>query len=254
MYQRIYFYPKTTRQKLSSNGRYGFLTSNSSLLLDSIKIEQILPDKSTSSARGYKFRYIQGPFNTLLLNKVIQCDSAWSEVANHAFSYYDNVAKSLYSSTEETFKTASVESGSSIPASESGFPALGGSKGSSSGTSFYIGASASFSLFGLGISAGAGYNYSSSSASSDTKMMMIDINGDGLPDKVYRASYNGANCLCFIPNLSNGKFGISGIPIIGYTGGLSGSESASYTNGWRANVGAGKKISAELLLMQEWTG
>ena len=241
LYQRIYFYPKTTRQKLSSNGRYGFLTSNSSLLLDSIKIEQILPDKSTSSARGYKFRYIQGPFNTLLLNKVIQCDSAWSEVANHAFSYYDNVAKSLYSSTEETFKTASVESGSSIPASESGFPALGGSKGSSSGTSFYIGASASFSLFGLGISAGAGYNYSSSSASSDTKMMMIDINGDGLPDKVYRASYNGANCLCFIPNLSNGKFGISGIPIIGYTGGLSGSESASYTNGWRANVGAGKK-------------
>jgi RHS repeat-associated protein len=241
IYQVIDFIQNTPRPKQTSNARYGFLTSNSSKLLDAVKIKQYEPNNTIAPVRSYSFIYKDGPFSSMLLDSVRQCDSANVEVASHVFSYYNNLSNKFYN-TEETIYTTSVESGSSntFKATTDGLPSLGGTKSENSSASFYLGVGAGFKLAGLNCGADVGGTLSYSSSKSDGKMIMIDINGDGLPDKVYRGKSGNTEYLCFIPNLGGGLFGTNGIAMIGYNGGFSFTKSTSNTKGFKGMIGAGK--------------
>jgi len=249
LYQVINFVQKTPKIKQTSNARYGFLTSNGSLLLDTIRIQLKTPNNTVEQVRSYVFNYSDGAFNTKLLNSIGQCDSSGAIVASHTFGYYNNVANK-YFNTEEILDTKSVKTGENslpistkgLPITSSGIPALGGTTSNSKSGSFYVGAEVGFKLFGLGASAGLGYNYSASSSETDSKMLMVDINGDGLPDKLYKGTND---CLCFIPNLGKDGFGAS-IQISGYTGDFSFTKTSSQTNGWRGNIGASVSSAANV--------
>ncbi len=260
IYQVVDFVGKTPRLKRTSSARYGFLTTNDTILLDTIKIRQYNPDNTLVPVRSYAFGYSNGAFSSKLLSKLSHCDSLNREVASHTFNYYNNTASGYYQ-TEETLNTTSVEQGdnnsNTLKATTAGLPALGGTKSNSTSGSFSIGVGVSSKILKflkIGGEAGVGYNYSTSKSSSDSKMMMVDINGDGLPDKVYKGSYYGSNCLCFIPNLGNGQFGNCGIPISGYNGDFSFTSTSSHTNGWRgsASVEAGNKANVTVEAGMDW--
>jgi hypothetical protein len=122
-------------------------------------------------------------------------------------------------------------------AETSGLPALGGSVSKNWSAGFHVGVGipgikevlVMITLF--------------SKATSETKMMMLDINGDALPDKVYLSKNNDVNRLCFIPNLGEGQFGSCGIIIYGYDGALSKSTTRSNNNGWSGNIKVSNSVS-----------
>lgn len=237
IYQIIDFVASTPKSKFFTNARYGFLTASDSLMLNNINIKIKNPDGSVEPVNGYSFIYKYGEFNSMLLDSIRQHDNNGAIIASHKFAYYDNIQNNDYYHNEQTINTASVEKNdvnNSIPATESGIPALGGAKSTSSSGSFYVGIGADFLKIA---SAELGYNHSNSSSKSESIMLMVDINGDGLPDKIYKGIYNNAERLCFIPNLGNNQFATNGIVIEGYSGNFSFSKTTSYTNGWSGNVG-----------------
>ncbi|MDP4276589.1 MAG: toxin TcdB middle/N-terminal domain-containing protein, partial [Bacteroidota bacterium] len=251
IYQVVDFIQKTARQKRTTNARYGFLTSTNPLLLDTVKIRHYEPNGTLVPVRNYAFNYAAGVFNTMLLNKISQCDDLNDTVASHTLSYYNNISGKYYQ-PEETMNTTSVEDANdanTLDATTIGLPALGGSTSKNSSGSFHIGGGVGGNWGG----AEMGYNYSISKTSSDSKMMMIDINGDGLPDKIYKGSYNKAERLCFIPNLGNGRFDSCGIVLDGYNGNFSYSTSNSHTNGWSGDVTVGiKKARVTANVGMDW--
>lgn len=240
IYQKVDFVETEQRAKITTNARYGFLTMSNPKHLNAVLINQKEPDSYYYLVRKYLFSYKSGQFNNKLLDKVTQYDACNVEVGSHTFNYFNSVEDNLFN-PEETISTTSVEkdSANTYKAETQGLPALGGGKSEGLGGSFFIGLDFGLDLRIIKCTAGIGFNYSTSNNTSDTKMMMIDINGDGLPDKLYKGVSSGSTGLYFIPNLGNGLFGTNGIPITGYNDDISHTYSTSSTYGVRGDITAG---------------
>lgn len=225
----VVFNNRTTKKQIvRSNGRYGYLTS-SNQLLDNVKIYF-----EGKFLRGYTFEYEKGDFLSDLLTKITQLDANENEFNSHKLTYHSMDNNKLYdegsvqhytsneSFTDNFFKRFKNKDGFdskmsmiSGAASTDGFSAGGGA------------------VAGVGPVYG-GANYSFNRNTTEGKVSLVDINGDGLPDKVVSKGgylfYQAQSASGFEPER---PIQMENCKIDGF------SHSTSYTHTISEDVGAG---------------
>ena len=196
---------KTKRQK-ANNARYGYLTSSNRLL------ENVQIDFMGEKLRSYSFSYVDGAFHKDMLESVRQFDDRGNEFAFQKFDYYDDVQSGNgyvpFRSESETWNTHNdgLDAGFINPLQGMDMfsdkpSALGGSTSSSIGGSFYAGVGYDDQASSATGTVGGSFNYSNDK--SKGLSTFIDLNGDGLPDKVYR----DGNSLYYRPQLRASETG-----------------------------------------------
>lgn len=179
---------KTKRQK-ANNARYGYLTSSNRLL------ENVQIDFMGGKLRSYSFSYVDGAFHKDMLESVRQFDDKGNEFTFQKFDYYDDVQSGNgyvpFKSESETWNTHNDGLDADFINPLQGMDmfsdkpsALGGTTSSSVGGSFYAGVGPDDQSTTTTTTGGGGFNYSNDK--SKGLSTFVDLNGDGLPDKVYR--------------------------------------------------------------------
>lgn len=174
----------------SNNARYGFLTSSNRLL------EKVTVNFQGSTLRSYAFTYGAGAFNKDVLTGVRQLDDKGAEVSYQNFDYYDDVQAVKgyvpFKEKQEIWNTHNdgLDAGFISPLKEVGGifsdkpTALGGTTSLSYGGSFYAGAGVDDQSSSTSGTIGGSFNYSHDN--SKGLLTFADLNGDGLPDKIYQ--------------------------------------------------------------------
>jgi RHS repeat-associated protein len=168
------------------DGRPGFKTVMDQRLAG---IDVSLTSETIPLIRRYSFDYVTGPFKKTLLTKVTQFgEDGTTEFNNHRFDYFDDARNAA--GNYHGFSAAADWGigGDYISAGLLGkglASALGGSRGESTGGHLYVGVG-SGDPKSKNISGGVKVGYSRSS--NETLIAMADMNGDGLPDKVFKGS------------------------------------------------------------------
>ncbi|ERJ72854.1 FG-GAP repeat protein, partial [Prevotella disiens JCM 6334 = ATCC 29426] len=138
----------------------------------------------------------EGAFNKDVLMGVKQLDDKGTEVSYQKFDYYDDVqaAKGYvpFKEKQETWNTHNdgLDAGFISPLKEVGGifsdkpTALGGTTSLSYGGSFYAGAGVDDQSSSTSGTIGGSFNYSHDN--SKGLLTFADLNGDGLPDKIYQ--------------------------------------------------------------------
>jgi len=197
----------TQRKDVEVSARLGFPMVSADLLT-SIEVD----DHTGKLFRSYKLSYVPGAFNKTLLNKVQEIDATTTPFYSYSFHYYNDLATAgAPLNASENWSPPSDGIRGDFPNLLPGFTdessALNTVKNRSSGA-------------GLTLTVGiippadplpdknntVGGNVSHESGASDGLVSMVDINGDGLPDKVFK--YGDA--IYYRPNLginSANKFG-----------------------------------------------
>ncbi|MDL2257289.1 type IV secretion protein Rhs, partial [Bacteroidales bacterium OttesenSCG-928-I14] len=261
-YTIVTFSSSTQKAKKVNNARYGFLTS-SNRLLDSINISF-----ENELLRRYTFTYEEGAFKTERLKSVTHKDSFGNDFASHDFDYYDDVASAngydMFESRAEIWNLHedNLDAGFVSPNIEfngHGFSdkasALGGNKTSSYGVSLYSGVGAGYDPITISGTLGGSYSYNRGETSGISTL--VDINGDGLPDKVFikekGIGFLKKDVLYYRPNISQStddyyKFGEE-IEIVGIDK-FSKTTSNTHTGGWNVSVGI---LIATAILGDDWS-
>ena len=224
-----------------NNARYGFLTS-SNRLLRYVEVKFL-----NERLRLYRLDYkTDTTFHVDQLIAITHLDNNMHEVASQEFDYYDDVPHSnneysvfddatTLNNTISIIKTAFSKA---IPFGHSSHAtAIGGTKTTSVGGSVYTGFGTGFTS-GKPLTAGVSVGYSQNT--SEGEVTLIDINGDGLADRVYRE--NGG--LRFCPQVVNDTVNFGDPVIINADPGLSlasfsRSKTSSVTGGGKAYPGIG---------------
>ncbi|MGN1254236.1 MAG: toxin TcdB middle/N-terminal domain-containing protein, partial [Prevotella sp.] len=174
----------------TNNARYGFLVSSNRLL------EKVTVNFQGSVLRSYAFTYGQGAFNKDVLTGVRHLDDKGQEVSFQNFAYYDDVQSGKgyvpFKDGQETWNTHDdgLDAGfvNPLQAVSKRFSdkptALGGTTSTSVSGSFYAGVGVVDGSPWKGNTVGGSYSYSSDT--SKGLSALVDLNGDGLPDKVYK--------------------------------------------------------------------
>lgn len=170
----------TRRPDVIMNARGGFLMVTANLL------KRVDVSFNNSLVRSYDFDYEQGAFGKSLLKSITQRGETGAIFATHEFSYYDDVATG--NGTYQGFGTAaSWQTGNdNVTAGLLNYgqaTALSGSISNSFGGHLYLGFNPDAPTKEGSAGAKVGFNTSSS----DGVLALIDINGDGLPDKVFKS-------------------------------------------------------------------
>lgn len=242
--------PKTMRL---NNARYGFLTS-SNRLLDHVTIKyKFLQDRSYEILRTYALTYHKDTtFCKDVLKKITQLkgDGASNDptdtISFQVFDYYDDVKGPLtyylpYTIDEEKWgfndTTAFSAFDGDAPLGHSSRPtALGATYSKTDAASLYAGVGFGFTS---GKSLTAGVSTSFSQGRSEGKSALIDIDGDGLLDIVYKDSAG----LRYFPQISTNdsiKFGSSRqINTEGHLDDFSLSKTTSISGGGKVYGGVG---------------
>ncbi|TWP24608.1 type IV secretion protein Rhs [Apibacter muscae] len=197
-----------TKQKQTNNARYGYLTSQNQLLTN-VEI-----DFEGRKLREYSFEYKEGAFFTDLLNKVVHKDDQGAQFTYNTFDYYNTVEEQGgYYQPSETWNTQNdgLSAGFVNPLSAlqttgdfSDKPtALGGSKTKNKSGSIYVGIGLEDGKPSKIRTIGASLNYSYSESKGVSTL--IDINGDGIPDKVFVDDLVGG--MHYRPGHRDGTFG-----------------------------------------------
>ena len=136
--------------------------------------------------RRYDLAYTTGAFNRTLLSSITQRGEDTSVFHTHSFSYYSG---STGFGTPETWNTGDDDISLAIPNLSHGSlngsapaTALGGSVNTGGGGSIFVGYNPTLPDKKNSIGGKIGFSYSES----DGVVEMIDLNGDGLPDKVFK--------------------------------------------------------------------
>lgn len=193
------------KQKLLNNAKYGFLTSQNDLL-SSIEVAF-----AGQKLREYAFNYRSGEFFTDLLERIVHKDENGKEFNSHKLDYHNEVNGGEFFKEGETWNTHNdgVSADFINPLSriqETGdfsdkATALGGSKSISRSGSIYVGVGPLGDNSSKSLTGGLSFNYSYLEGKGLSTL--IDINGDGIPDKVYKQPL-GLYCR---PGDADGKFG-----------------------------------------------
>ncbi|MDH5730733.1 MAG: hypothetical protein OEZ58_17220, partial [Gammaproteobacteria bacterium] len=211
------------RNDVSIDLRAGFKQVTANLL------KQILVNYNGATVYQYDLQYTSGAFNKTLLEALIQKDKDGVELAQHEFDYNNFVQTSTgqydgFSSSSSAYQSNS-EGGNIVGkiASRVSSSMLSGNLGSSKGGSLYLGGT-----WGANKKNSAGGNISISTSKSNTRLMLSDINGDNLPDKVY---VRGSNVYFQAMNI-NGSFQeerrVEGISLL--------SNEKTYNRSWGGQV------------------
>ena len=174
----------------TNNAHFGFLTSSNRLL------EKVKVNFQGSELRSYAFAYREGAFHKDVLTGVKQFDDKGAEVSYQNFGYYDDVQSDKnyvpFKDKQETWNTQDdkLDADFISPLKEVGGifsdkpTALGGTTSFSYGGSFYAGVGVDDQSTSTSGTFGGTFNYSHDN--SKGLLAFSDLNGDGLPDKVYR--------------------------------------------------------------------
>lgn len=235
----VVFEGNKVKQLKSNNARYGFLTSSNRLL------EKVTVNFLGEELRSYVFTYKDGAFFKEVLESVRQFDSDNQEVAFQTFDYYDDVQSGNgyvpFQSSSETWNLHDdgLDAGFINPLQGTGRfsdkpTALGGTTGTSTNVSFYAGVGVIDGSPWKGNTVGGSYSHSTDN--SKGLSTFVDLNGDGLPDKVYRQG----GALYYRPQLRENDNGniVYGSPIkINGISSFSTTKSSTNTGGAKATVG-----------------
>ena len=194
------------RKDVTIDAMLGFKKVTADLLR---KIDILYNDETI---RSYELNYRKGVFFKTLLSKITEFDASGREFTHHEFNYYDDV------STSEGYEpyldeTTWVSGEDDIPGNV-GFDKvtmLGGGRsiGGGTGMSVTVGPFDG-NLFTKDQTAGSRFGINLSR--NDGLLALVDINGDGLDDKVFKSKSNSG--LFFRPNESDKEGNISfGDPI-----------------------------------------
>ena len=176
-------YAPTARRDAMSSGRLGVLQRDDRLL------QRVSVTFNNESVRSYALHHREGPFAKTLLDSIVQLDAKGARVAAQGFDYYDDVKGGMFGKAESWMaeQDGRDEYASLIRHTINGcddkLTMLGGgySKGRTYGGGLMVG-------FGIAIGTmNVGTSYTRSKNSSKGLNVLIDIDGDGLPDKVFRA-------------------------------------------------------------------
>ena len=169
------------RKDADINARYGFLEVNARLLRK-VKVyffEELI--------RSYDIQYLSGAFSKTLVSDIIEFDRDGEEFYRHSFTYYDDVMDGAFEAKRNWTVTSDQVLGNILNPIDA-FNGESSMLGSS--TSSYITGGATFTVGPIGdpsskrFSAGPSAGFASSK--SEGLLSIIDLNGDGLPDKVFK--------------------------------------------------------------------
>ncbi|MFT3932827.1 MAG: RHS repeat-associated core domain-containing protein [Chitinophagaceae bacterium] len=176
----------TQRKDIEINGTLGFKMVSADLL------KQVNISFQGKPVRSYIFSYKEGAFFKTLLDSMSELDAAGHFFYGHSFDYYDDVDyKNNYQplNTAKTWNTGidNIKGDLINPVGKftgEGF-ALSTAKSSSigAGITLSIGPSAG-GFWSKLLSVGVTSNYTEDN--SEGLVAMVDINGDGLPDKIFK--------------------------------------------------------------------
>lgn len=186
-YQILFLRNTAVRPDVNINARLGVKQANP-YLLDRIMVTY----KGTDIIRSYKMYYATGAFNKTLLTAVAELDSSLTEFYRHNFTYYDDVAANnghLFGSAQ-TVNLPTINADFTLGLGD----LLNPSKISTTQTSnngFSIKPSVGIELGSLSqklknILIGA--PYSQNTTRSKGKIELVDIDGDGIDDILFKAS------------------------------------------------------------------
>ena len=193
------------RKDVTINARYGFKQVTDALL------EKITVQYGSEQVRSYKLWYHEGPFYKTLLDSISEYDSQGQRFNAHAFEYYDETQggtklfgpQQTWNLYDDDIKGGFLEKGLFTDKAS----ALSGTQSNS------VGAGAAVTVGPIGNLATkdntAGVNYSYSRSWSSGRLTTVDINGDGLTDKVIMVEENNHKALKYHPQLPPAKDGMT---------------------------------------------
>ncbi|MCP4056852.1 MAG: sugar-binding protein, partial [Pseudoalteromonas sp.] len=166
------------RPDISINCRSGFKMVTAQVL----RRVEVYYD-NTQLVRSYDFVYKSGAFYKTLLTTLVQNGADGTEFNKHEFTYYNDVEDGEnYRVFNTSTNWKSNDDGFSGIMSFGGASLLGGTTGMNLGWHGY---------FGIGLtpqkSNSVGFKIGNSYNNSKGNLALVDIDGDGLPDKVYKS-------------------------------------------------------------------
>lgn len=177
------------RKDISIDARLGFKLVSTDLL------RKVKISFNGAPVRSYEYSYEEGAFYKSLLKSISELDAADSLFYSYSLDYYDDVNKRAYKpanvATYWTIGGDGIQGDliNPIPGFTSGGSALSASKAVSwsSGVAATVGTIFS-EVWSKSMSVGGFLNYGEDKE--EGMVSMIDINGDGLPDKVFKKGGN----------------------------------------------------------------
>ena len=219
-------YTATERKDITSGARMGVLQYDSLLLK---KVSVLYKDELL---RAYDLNFEEGEFGKTLLKSINQKDSKDHLVATQSFDYYNDIKNGMFGKGEQW--TAEQDSrdvyirqiGHKIDKCSDELTMLGGgySKGKTYGGGLMVGFGVSIGTMNVGAS------YTQSKNNSVGKNVLIDIDGDGLPDKVFQSGGG----LRYRKNL----FGTTGKNVFGKSIAIKNIGEFSRSTSWSKSVNA----------------
>lgn len=198
LYTVEFFRDGPDREDVQIDARLGFKRVTADLL------RRIEVNFDGNPVRSYALEYEAGAFSKTLLTAIVEYDQEGEEFYRHAFEYWDDVRDAA-----GNYQPYGPETAWTVPNDllqgiiQNADQDFNGKTALIGGSTSEQSSSGGAVNFGLPILCGtkeasAGFNFSSSDASSEGKVALIDINGDNLPDKVFRKN----DRLYYCPNLS----------------------------------------------------
>lgn len=170
----------TNRKDVTSSGRLGIMQRDKGLL------RKVTVKNNGQQLRSYSLNYEEGPFGKMLLKSIDQSDSRDGKVATQSFDYYNDLKNGLFSSKPEIWKAEGEDYEAflshSVRGCDDNLSILGGGASKSRTTG-------GGTMIGVGFTGGTvnvGPSFSNSKSSNTGKVAFVDIDGDGLPDKLFK--------------------------------------------------------------------
>ena len=186
-------YISGTRKDAVKSGRLRILQTDDALL------ERVEVSFNGEPIRGYALHHREGPFAKTLLDSIVQLDAKGARVAAQGFDYYDDVKDGMFSKTPIEYTAGQDDYGNLVKHHighfDESLSLLGGgsAKGNTLGGGVMVGG-------GWGpASGGAGPSFSYSKTENKGHVALVDIDGDGMPDKVFKGADGN---LYYRPNLN----------------------------------------------------
>ena len=226
----------TDRKDVTSSGRLGIMQKDKGLL------RKVIVKNNGQQLRSYTLNYEEGQFGKMLLKSIDQNDSRDGKVATQSFDYYNDLKNGLFSSKAEIWKAEGEDYEAflshSVRGCDDNLSLLGGGASKSHTTGWGT-------MVGIGFAAGTvnvGPSFSNSKSSNSGKVAFVDIDGDGLPDKLFKRG----NQLFYRKNMSaDGKNLLFGKTIL-VSGVNSFSDGNSTTHSFNADAAVEVGISSKL--------
>jgi len=198
---------ETRRKDVTVDGRFGFKMVSADLL------RKVTISLNNTLIRSYEYTYTEGAFYKPLLTSIRELDDAGNVFYTHRFEYFDDVRTQQVYTPSDSVSTWTIGSDdikgdiiNPIPGFTAGGSALSTSKAESysAGISVSVGTMAG-EVWSKRMTVGGFFSYGEDDE--EGLVSMIDINGDALPDKVFKKGSN----LFYRANLgiSNRRFGES---------------------------------------------